>query len=546
MSSQIDRRQFLKVAGAAGIGALAAGCIAPAAQQATEVGAPAVQIKQGGTFRWRHHAVPMDMDPLNLIGSDRMDFAARYLATPVNRSNTFEPVDYLCSSAWTDDTTLELEVHDKAKWHDGEPVTSEDIEFTIVSQTAPGSPSFLGSIWEREIQGAMEFRAGGADQISGIELLNDKKLRLKFNQVSPDFIVDVAWWWWILPKHHLADIPPKDWKTSDYATKPDKMIGCGPFRVVEFDRERRVVFEADPDHFLGRPYIDRIVHDVLEDAEAAGVAMLNGEFEFAGFTPPKLLPQFREQPDKFNIVSQRWPGTGGLQVNHAKEPLNDVRVRQALMWAIDREAYAKLQGFPFSGDRHWDYAWIPKPEGLTSYHPRDIEKAKSLLAEAGLPNGFELPILTGGTGQEDTSVLLQANLKEVGIEVRWDIKKGAAFDEDLFSGNYYVRGGGVNYASPSGAARYFDSREMGKGQAGANWTNFNNPEADKLIDAAASTTDPQKRAQAFQALELLLMNEVATIPIWRWIFDAPVSTKVHDFIWNGSGAYAASHLWRLE
>ena len=150
MSSQIDRRQFLKVAGAAGIGALAAGCIAPAAQQATEVGAPAVQIKQGGTFRWRHHAVPMDMDPLNLIGSDRMDFAARYLATPVNRSNTFEPVDYLCSSAWTDDTTLELEVHDKAKWHDGEPVTSEDIEFTIVSQTAPGSPSFLGSIWERD------------------------------------------------------------------------------------------------------------------------------------------------------------------------------------------------------------------------------------------------------------------------------------------------------------------------------------------------------------------------------------------------------------
>ena len=126
---------------------------APTATKApapTPTTAPAVKIKEGGTMRFRHPAVPPDMDPLNWIGGARLMYTARYMAATGSYDQNLGAADWLCTNKWVSDTAIELEVHAKANWHDGKPVTSKDVEFTIKRLLNPATASSSnGAIWSQ-------------------------------------------------------------------------------------------------------------------------------------------------------------------------------------------------------------------------------------------------------------------------------------------------------------------------------------------------------------------------------------------------------------
>lgn len=348
-------------------------------------------------------------------------------------------------------------------------------------------------------------RAAGKDTGKPLktELVNIKSVDVKdsstveVNLTTPD--TD------FLPYLTVAIIP-KDYK--DQNTKP---IGTGPFKLVEYDKQQKIELIKNKNYWQkGLPHLDKVTYKI-EDANALFLGLKAGNVD-SGFIT-------KEQADQLKTNYNTLIGTANLlqllALNNAKKPFNDVRVRQALYYAIDTKSIidtvadgvGKQAGTNFLSSFKKYYQ-----AGLEKTYAKNIAKAKKLLAEAGYPNGFEITITVPSIYQfhVDTAEMIVEQLKAINVKALIKKVEWGEWLSKTYSGRQYdstVISLDAAYLSPRALLGRYVSSDA------SNFINYKNDKYDELYKKAVNETDDSKKLEDYKELQKILNEDAASIYI---------------------------------
>ena len=431
-------------------------------------------------------------------------------------------------------TVYTFELAPDVRWHDGVPFTSADVKFTFEevllkhhARTKAGIGAILASI-ETPAPDRVVFR-----------------LRKPYGALLQLLNVTEAP---ILPQHL--------YQGSDPLTNPVNLrpVGTGPFKFESYRTDQQVVMVRNAQYFKpGLPYLDRLVFRVIPDNNAQTLALLAGEADYLGLVAAADVQRLRERRDV--TTAQTAFGTGGgncittLSFNLDRKPLADLRVRQAIAHAIDREqilrdvqfGLGKVATAPISSGLTWAHA-----AGSLDRYPYSARRAAELLDAAGLAPAsdgvrFSIDLLHFPTFNREGEVIRQ-NLAKVGIRVVQKPLDRAAFVDAVFG----QRGFDTNIISycngadpDSGVRRMYASDNIGSVPF-SNAAGYRSAEVDRLFASAAETDNYAERTRQYAAVQQILARD---LPYW-WLVETVASSawrsRFQDFQpWSGQIAERA-------
>ena len=332
-------------------------------------------------------------------------------------------------------------------------------------------------------------------------------------------------------------------------------IGTGPFKLKEWQRGSHIIFERNPDYWkAGRPYLDQLVLRVLPDGAARAISVEKGEVDLAPMSalPPAEMQRLSKLP---NLVSSEQGSEAlgpmmWLEVNLREKPLADVRVRQAISMAIDREKLVDViwygNGKPARGPIvsgnpiHFDKALKP--------FEYNVQKANRLLDEAGFPRGaggvrFKLTqnFLPYGEEWVRQAEYIRQELGKIGIQVETQsVDMGGWLRRIYTDWNYdFTSNFTHNYVDPTiGTQRAFTSDNIRKGASFSNSMDYRNPRVDEFFSKAAALDDGPERNQAWKELQTILREEMPVIFLIEIGYTNIWNKRVHGLLTNGISMYS--------
>lgn len=415
------------------------------------------------------------------------------LFTPiVQYDESLEPKPHLAESWELTDSSVTFRLRDDVRWHDGVPVTPEDVAFTFELAKNPETASLLGSAY--------------LNQVASATVLDERTIR--FNFVSPHAQALDGFWWPPLPRHLLEGIPPAELAQAPFNQQP---VGSGPFRFLSWERNQQLRLAANDDYpegLGGRPYVDQVVFRVIPEPTTMITELLNGSADMIGYT---LLPdQAVQLTNQRGVELRHYPSREFTYVgwNNAHPLFEDARVRRALAMGINRPEliHAMLHDLavPASG-------MIPPWSPL--YHeieplPYDPAEARRLLGEAGWtdsngdgvldragrPFRFQLLVNSANRMHQDIATVMQQGWGELGIavdlrtlEFQTLLQQHRARQYDAVISNWTLDNFKVD---PTPLFSCEQARQPGS----ANRAGFCDPAVDRLIQTGLSSTDPAEAA----------------------------------------------------
>jgi peptide/nickel transport system substrate-binding protein len=291
-------------------------------------------------------------------------------------------------------------------------------------------------------------------------------------------------------------------------------FGSGPFMMDEFRGSERIVLKRHPNFFLNpRPWLDEIRIIVITEGSSLLAAFRSGQHDVSGAVLTKADAEQLMESDDF--IVDKFPSLFYPVIQmKMRPPFNDIRVREAIDLALDRDDFINViwsgEG-QYNGPIQWPQVkWALPQEELRSFYRHDLARAKQLLTEAGLPDGFKtkmkLPKLPGAAIVGDMAVLIKDQLKGVGIDVQLDeVELGAYIANVILPGNFDMTFfPNLPWDEPDRPLSFYHS--LGVTGSG-NWTNYTNPELDKLIDAQAEEFDEATRQGIILEAQRLILPE---------------------------------------
>lgn len=418
---------------------------------------------------------------------------------------TGEPVPNLAKS-WdisADGLTYTFYLRDDVRWHDGEPFTAEDVEFALLRILHPESIAPRGNYIL--IEGAEAFSTGESEVLPGVTVLDDYTIEIKLTEPFPAFLAISAGGLKPIPKHVVEGQPFAD------APHYTEMMGTGPWKLVEWVIGDHHTFTANEDYWGGRPVLDGFTYLLIPDINAIINGLEAGDIQATFQVPPTEFQRLREDPDIELVLAPPF-NIEGIVFNTTHPVLSDVRVRQAIAHAFDRDTFTQefLEGAtePAAGPvlpNTWAYdPSIQPPE----YDP---QKARDLLAEAGYGDGLTLKISTnlGNPFREIEANVLQAQLAEIGITAEIEMSEWSVFLPSVLQGQHEIA-----LLGASGDGGYPDPDMLYEGfhcDSGTNFAHYCNPELDELLEQGRSTMDPEERKVIYSQVQAILMEEVPQV-----------------------------------
>jgi peptide/nickel transport system substrate-binding protein len=429
---------------------------------------------------------------------------AQIFASPLRYDDNWNPQPYLAQS-WEvapDGLSVTLHLVKNAVFHDGHPVTSEDVAFSIMA-----------------IKAHHPFQTMLA-AVDKVETPDPATAIIRLSHPSPSLLLAMSPALMpILPKHIYGD--GQDLKTHPANLKP---IGSGPFKLTEYKQGEYYTLEKFDKFFIpGRPKLDKIVVRLVSDQNAAVVSMERGDFNALPFIAGARDIDRLQKTSNLVVTDKGMAGVGPLNwlaFNTKKKPLDDIRVRQAIAYAANRDfIIAKLMGgkaTPALGPIAPD---SPLAEPGVEPFKLDLAKSAVLLDAAGYPKGadgsrFALTIdyIPGGDEQQrNVAEYLRSQLKRVGLnlEVRaapdfptW-AQRVSNYDFDLTMDTVY------NWGDPViGVNRTYLSSNIRKGIIWSNTQQYSNPKVDELLQQAAVETSPEKRKALYSEFQKIVVSDV--------------------------------------
>ena len=471
----------------------------------------------------------------------------------LNTDMEFEPSMAEKWEVSDDSKSVTFYLRDGLKWHDGEPLTTEDIAYTI---EFIAHPDYTGPRYSNvsPILGIEAFHNGEAESIEGIEIIDEKTIKITTTEVYAPFLNDIG---------SIAIIPKHVWSQVDIAKAEEATeilrspIGSGPFKMKEFVPDQYAELEAFEDYWDGRPYLDTFIVQVANQ-DTAQAQMINGEIDFMDLST--LNNDDISFLEEGGIEVQQFPSDGYqyLGINNRLDVFSDTRVRQALAYAIDRQAmvdnlmdgYGNVCNVPLPPG-HWAF-----PEDLNEYK-YDPDKAIELLEEAGWeykdgtmyrdgkPVKVSLKYPTGNTVRENSAPLIQQNLADIGIEVELLLMEFGtlltqAIDEQDFE--MILMAWSLTPDPDQRGIWHSSLTDLGNW----NFPGFSNEKNDELMEEGVKYLEIEKRQPIYEEWGKLMNEELPNVYLYSMNRGFALNPRLKDTQIFTFGEYYQVNKWYLE
>ncbi len=446
--------------------------------------------------------------------------------------------------AWGD-TAIVFRLRRDVLWHDGRPVTAGDVVFTFERAKAPETASLLGQAFLADVAHA--------------EAIDSFTVRFRYARPHAQALED--FWWAPAPRHLLADIPPADLRNASFNRAP---VGSGPYRLVAWQANDRLVFEPNPAYpaALGGPPAGRLVFRIVPEASTMLTELITGGVHVDLPVPPDQVERIRAEP---RLTLHAFPGRTVyyLGCNHARPPFDDARVRRALALAIDRQQV--IDGL-LAGQGEIALSTIPPWHPL---HPRDIaplpfslEESDRLLRAAGWQDRDGDGIRENEQGRPLRFTLLAADdpLRRSVVEVlERQLRRAGALveirvtefqtmlaqhrgrDFDAVFTNWILD----NFRVASAPFALFHSSQADV-ERSANRSSVRNAALDHWIEEGGAATDPVRQREVWREFTRLLQDE-QPVTFMFWLNELAASGEaVEGVVMDPRGELHAIARWRLR
>ena len=500
---------------------LLAAILTTTARQITTVAAPS----KGGVYREAVVGLPRNINPLFSFANDLdRDLTGMIFQGLVALNDRGEPVPALAESWEISPNQIEytFKLRSNARWHDGAPVTADDVIFTVgvlqsqeFAQAGQPASIYLSQLWSSVTA----------------EKVDDITVRFRLQQPLASFLSETTIG--ILPEHLWKDVPVADMPQSMLNLEP---VGTGPWRLAGIDAVGARL-EPNPYWRGAAPLLDGIEFRFYPDYASAFAAFQAGEVDGVSRILPQDLPA-AEESDTMSVLSAPLANETLLFFN-LTDPnvafLAEKPVRQALWLALDVPALLETalngQAIPADGPimpGTWAYAAPPRPA-------TDVARANQLLTEAGWVDSDGDGVRDNGDNSlsftllGDDPVLLAAladQWKAIGVWAKpQEVSLVSLATDHLSQRNFQAAVTHWQLAGDPDPYPIWHSTQVTNGQ---NYTGWSNSRADELMEEGRSTTDQGRRIQLYTEFQRLFADELPALPLYFEVYNYGVSDAVHD------------------
>lgn len=367
------------------------------------------------------------------------------------------------------------------KFHDGSTVTVEDVKYSIerCADTSEGAPL-----------------VAAFSNIDYVEVVDDKTIVVQLKEANADFLASMT----------VAIIPASN------ATPESVAIGTGPYKFVSHTPQESFVMEKFDEYWGEAAHIEKVVLKVCANTDTIVMNLNGGTIDmFARLT----ATQASQLNGDFEVLEGTMNLVQAMYLNNAVEPFDDVRVRQALSYAVDKQYILDMtsdgHGTPIGSSMFPAFGKYYMPE-LADHYTKDVDKAKNLLAEAGYPDGFSfsLKVPSNYTPHVEAAQVLAEELKSIGVTAEIELIEWETWVSDVYSGRQFEATVVGLDASTLTASAMLARFATGNAK---NFINYSNPEYDEVYALAESLIDDEARTEAYKKCEQILTETAANVYI---------------------------------
>jgi peptide/nickel transport system substrate-binding protein len=480
--------------------------------------------KRGGVLKVGRVADVISWDPVFV--TDNMSIWAKLLVFQmlVRTNQDGKSVVPDLADRWThsaDGKTWTFHIRKGAAFSDGNPVTSADVKFTF-GRVINSKGSWAASLFPK-----MKILTPKSDTVV-----------FKLNEAWAPFLADVS-------VHGAAIVEKKYFQKVGVKVFGDKPMGSGPFYVAKWLKGNEVVLKRNT-HFWDktRPYLDEVDLLVLPDDNTRMLKVQSGEIDVGEDVPFNQINKLKSASG-LHVLVQPYDRIDWIQFNEKNAKFKSVKVREAINYAVDKQAIIKTVLFGYG---EVPTTFLPKmslADTTNTPYSYNVAKAKQLMAQSPYPKGFSttLTVVSGDTIGAQVASIAKAQLKQIGINVQIQQLEGATQYTDLGLGKYEMAEGYMtsDIIDPSELIAY-----AGAGDEGTNsvWTWYNNKLVDKLASQGLRELNVAKRAAIYTRMQRQIFKDAP----YLWLYWSPARTAVRSNV-NGysklpTGNYWLENVWK--
>nr|WP_250813185.1 ABC transporter substrate-binding protein [Neorhizobium tomejilense] len=396
------------------------------------------------------------------------------------------------ATSWSnpDPLTWRFKLREGVKFHNGEAFNAAAVKYTFDRAL---DPNFKAPYYSR------------ISQIKAVNVVDDYTIDIKTDKPFPTMLLSLY-----EASFPALIVPPAYTAQNNGADLGAKPVGTGPYRFLEWKKDERVVLEANPDYWGGKPAINKVIFRPIKETRTRIAELKSEGVDIGVDVPPEDIASLEGGDTK--VVSVPSEFLYFLAFDTTRDtPLKDKRVRQAINYAVDVDAIqqALLNGMGTrialtlpSNAFGYDPIWKP--------YPYDPAKAKALLAEAGYPNGFTIPLMTRKGRYMKDSEIVEAT---AGFLSKVGIKANIQYLEPGVWGQVSEKKGREGITFPGWSGRDPNLVWAPLLHTGEYQSYYSNPELDKLLDAGAATIDPAERKGIYDKAAAVIKDDAPHLPM---------------------------------
>ena len=458
----------------------------------------------------------------------------RLVDVEVDADGNSKIVPSLAESWDISDDGLEYTFHFRqgGKFHSGNDFTAEDVAYTFHRMlTVEGG---VNTEFIDQIKGADELLAGETDTLEGVEVVDDYTIKVTLKEPFAGFLASIS-----SPGVSIYDSEATEAAGDQFGMDPAVTVGTGPFEFASWSFNNQLVLTRNEDYWKGASGLPGVVIKIIPDTETQSMMFESGELDILDLDyAADSVDRFTETyPDQ--IVQGPRVGIVYFTMNFNKEPFQDVRVRKAVQMSIDRQAILDAL---YGGRGQVEQGIFP--HGLIGFNPDqeeikyDPEAAKTLLAEAGYADGFDMEIAADSSASDTMTMALEIvsdQLAEVGIRAEIKNYDESTWLETRKSGELgsFMSTWSADYNDPDNFIyTFFGNEEKTRIRS----INYPDTEVMERVAKARTIVNEDERLAEYKALEEKLIHEdAAWVPMFSRLHLFAVSKRVHGFapLWSG-------------
>ena len=466
------------------------------------------------------------LNPLLLNGGEINKYATGLMFLPLMELDADLNFEGMLADSITTEDNKNFIVHidDAATWSDGTPVTADDVVYTALRLASPviGNTAMMYYVFEGV--GDDGFVEEGAESIDGIQKVDDKTVQFTTKEEMPitTFENSYARYLLTLPKHVIEQYSEEELSTADWFNHPD--VVSGPFIVTDFDVDHYISYEANKDYWKGAPKIDKLNIKIVDGSQLYA-GLQSGEIDITQQTMSDIPQEDYESVEALDNVEVVYgsPVTNQSVFIQTKN-VPDVKVRQAMLYAIDRQQILEellnghgeiVDGFLSSASPFYDDSLTP-----VSYDP---EKAKALLEEAGWDGSqtIRFYVNSGDSTFVNAASIIAAEWAAVGIKAEIQTVDFATLMSVAGTEDYDVLAVQYTYAPVD---PYPDVAWLLGGEG--SWTGYSNDTLNEALTKSQLTSDPEETKELFSVVDKKVQEDVPMLSAYVISAQGAVSKRI--------------------